>query len=81
MLVESIICQDATGQQQIAPGGPAEILTGALARGLAELKRRVTGKTLVGYLYLPPVVGGATTASFGINAICQQYIALVDNQK
>ena len=38
-------------------------------------------KTLADIYTSPPVVDRATIASFGIKAICQQYIALVDNQK
>jgi hypothetical protein len=53
---------------------PAEILT-APARGLSELNDESLAKTLVDIYTSPPVVGGATIASFGINAICQQYIA------
>ncbi|EOF9299118.1 glycosyltransferase [Enterobacter bugandensis] len=80
VLVESIICQTPPVSTN-CPGGPAEILTGALARGLAELNDASLAKTLVDIYTAPPVVGDATIASFGINAICQQYIALVDNQK
>jgi glycosyltransferase involved in cell wall biosynthesis len=80
VLVEAIICQTPPVSTN-CPGGPAEILTGALARGLAELNDASLAKTLADIYTAPPVVGDATIASFGINAICQQYIALVDNQK
>ena len=80
VLVESIICQTPPVSTN-CPGGPAEILTGDLARGLSELNDESLAKTLVDIYTSPPVVGGATIASFGINAICRQYIALVDNQK
>lgn len=80
VLVEAIICQTPPVSTN-CPGGPAEILTGALARGLAELNDESLAKTLADIYTAPPVVGDTTIASFGINAICQQYVALVDNQK
>ena len=80
VLVESIICQTPPVSTN-CPGGPSEILTGALARGLTEMNDESLAKTLADIYAAPPVVDRATIASFGINAICQQYIALVDNQK
>jgi glycosyltransferase involved in cell wall biosynthesis len=79
VLVESIICQTPPVSTN-CPGGPAEILTGGLARGLTELNDESLAKTLADIYTSPPVVDRATIASFGINAICQQYIALVDKQ-
>ncbi len=78
VLVESIICQTPPVSTN-CPGGPAEILTGDLARGLTALNDESLAKTLADIYASPPVVDRATIASFGINAICQQYIALVDN--
>lgn len=80
VLVESIICQTPPVSTN-CPGGPAEILTGPLARGLTALTDESLAKTLAELYASPPVVDRETIASFGINAICQQYIALVDNQK
>lgn len=79
VLVESIICQTPPVSTN-CPGGPAEILTGTLARGLSEMNDESLAKTLAELYTSPPVVDSATIASFGINAICQQYVALVDNQ-
>ena len=79
VLVESIICQTPPVSTN-CPGGPAEILTGTLARGLSEMNDESLAKTLADLYTSPPVVDSATIASFGINAICQQYVALVDNQ-
>lgn len=80
VLVESIICQTPPVSTN-CPGGPAEILTGPLARGLTALTDESLANTLAELYASPPVVDRETIASFGINAICQQYIALVDNQK
>lgn len=80
VLVESIICQTPPVSTN-CPGGPAEILTGPLARGLTALTDESLAKTLAELYASPPVVDREMIASFGINAICQQYIALVDNQK
>ncbi|MDI3359317.1 glycosyltransferase [Lelliottia sp. V89_10] len=79
VLVESIICQTPPVSTN-CPGGPAEILTGPLSRGLSELNDESLAKTLADIYANPPIVNTATISSFGINAICQQYIALVDKQ-
>lgn len=79
VLVESIICETPPVSTN-CPGGPAEILTGSLSRGLSELNDESLAKTLADIYANPPIVNSATISSFGINAICQQYIALVDKQ-
>ena len=79
VLVEAIICQTPPVSTN-CPGGPVEILTGELARGLSEVNDEALAKTLSDIYRHPPVVDSDTIASYGINAICQQYIALVDNQ-
>ena len=79
VLVEAIICQTPPVSTN-CPGGPSEILTGDLARGLSEMNDESLAATLADIYAHPPIVDSATISSFGINAICQQYVALVDNQ-
>ena len=78
VLVESIICQTPP----VSTNCPAVLLRSLLApaRGLTALTDESLAKTLAELYASPPVVDRETIASFGINAICQQYIALVDNQ-
>lgn len=79
VLVESIICQ--TPPVSTHCQWPRRNPQGDLSRGLAEMNDESLAKTLADIYTSPPVVDRATIASFGIKAICQQYIALVDNQK
>ncbi|MEX9254034.1 glycosyltransferase [Pseudenterobacter timonensis] len=80
VLVEAIICRTPPVSTN-CPGGPAEILTGPLSRGLSDVNDEALAKTLADIYHNPPVVDSDTIASYGINAICQQYVALADNQK
>jgi glycosyltransferase involved in cell wall biosynthesis len=80
VLVEAIICQTPVVSTN-CPGGPAEILTGPLARGLSDLTDDALAKTLSDIYTHPPALGSDTIASYGISAICQQYIDLVDDKK
>ena len=69
VLVESIIICQTPPVSTNCPGGPAEILTGPLARGLTALTDESLAKTLAELYASPPVVDRETIASFGINAI------------
>ena len=76
---ESIICQTPPVSTNCHGGLLRSLL--APARGLTALTDESLAKHWQGMYASPPVVDHETIASFGINAICQQYIALVDNQK
>ncbi|WP_039057946.1 glycosyltransferase [Enterobacter sp. Bisph1] len=79
VLVEAIICQTPPVSTN-CPGGPAEILTGPLARGLSELSDASLAATLADiYATHPQGLDSEKILSYGINAICQQYIALAEN--
>ncbi|TDT51707.1 glycosyltransferase involved in cell wall biosynthesis [Enterobacter sp. AG5470] len=80
VLVEAIICNTPPVSTN-CPGGPAEILTGPLSRGLADMSDAGLAKTLADIYTNPPSINGDTIASYGISAICQQYVALADAQK
>lgn len=76
VLVEAIICQTPPVSTR-CPGGPAEILTGPLARGLSELSDESLAKTLADVYANPPQgIDSETISSYSVNAICQQYLAL-----
>lgn len=80
VLVEAIICQTPPVSTN-CPGGPAEILKGDFARGLSDLSDDALAATLADIYARPPVVDAATITSYGISAICQQYLALVEDKK
>ncbi|SEK88970.1 Glycosyltransferase involved in cell wall bisynthesis [Kosakonia sacchari] len=81
VLVEAIICQTPPVSTN-CPGGPAEILTGPLARGLSGLSDESLAKTLSDmYANTSHGIDGEKISSYGINAICQQYLALAENNK
>ncbi|WP_312690213.1 glycosyltransferase [Kosakonia sp.] len=80
VLVEAIICNTPPVSTN-CPGGPAEILTGPLARGLSAMSDEGLAKTLADIYNNPPLINGDTIASYGINAICQQYVALAEEIK
>ncbi|TCC00830.1 glycosyltransferase [Kosakonia quasisacchari] len=81
VLVEAMICQTSPVSTN-CPGGPAEILTGQLARGLSDLSDESLGKTLSDiYSHDAPNIDSELISSYGINAICQQYLALAEENK
>lgn len=80
VLVEAIICQTPTVSTR-CPGGPSEILTGDLARGLSEMSDDSLAHTMQDVWHNPPVIDSSTISAYGIEAICQQYIALADTQR
>ncbi|UXY11080.1 glycosyltransferase [Kosakonia sp. ML.JS2a] len=55
------------------PGGVSEILTGALAAGLAELNSRALAQTMQSIYHNPPVIEASALEKFGVETICQQY--------
>lgn len=75
VLVEAIICQTPAVSTR-CPGGPSEILTGELARGLSEMNEEGLAKTMQDVWNNPPVIDSSTISAYGIEAICRQYIAL-----
>lgn len=75
VLVEAVICQTPAVSTR-CPGGPAEILTGELARGLSDMSDDGLAKTMQDIWQNPPTIDGTTISAYGIEAICRQYIAL-----
>jgi glycosyltransferase involved in cell wall biosynthesis len=75
VLVESLICHTPVVSTK-CPGGPAEILTGTLARGLAEMDDESLASTMADIYNNPPTIDDSMTTAYGIEAICQRYLAL-----
>ncbi|MDI7661024.1 glycosyltransferase [Cronobacter universalis] len=75
VLVEAIICGTPVVSTN-CPGGPKEIMTGDLARGLSGMDADSLAQTLAEIYHNPPVVDRDTIVSYGVDAICRQYLAL-----
>ena len=75
VLVEAIICHTPVVSTR-CPGGPAEILTGTLARGLSEMSDEGLAKTMRDVWQNPPAIDHSTISAYGIEAICLQYCEL-----
>ena len=75
VLVEALICQTPAVSTH-CPGGPEEILTGTLARGLSGMSDRQLADTIVDIYNNPPVIDASTVESYSTSAICQQYLSL-----
>ena len=80
VLVEALICQTPVVSTH-CPGGPEEILTGPLARGLSGMSDQQLADTMVDIYNNPPVIDASTIESYSIGAICQQYLSLATEQK
>lgn len=80
VLVEAIICQTPAVSTR-CPGGPSEILSGELARGLSEMNAEGLAKTMLDIWQNPPAIDHTTISAYGIEAICRQYIALADSEQ
>lgn len=77
VLVEALICQTPVVSTR-CPGGPAEILTGELARGLAEMNEQSLAEKIHFIYENPPVINQQLLESYGITAICRKYAALAE---
>ncbi|HEY4467112.1 MAG TPA: glycosyltransferase [Klebsiella sp.] len=56
-----------------SPGGVAEILTGELARGLADLNSPALAQTMQSVYHSPPTIDPARLEKFSVASISQQY--------
>ncbi|UNK61335.1 glycosyltransferase [Buttiauxella ferragutiae] len=80
VLVEALICQTPAVSTN-CPGGPAEILTGELSRGLSGMSAQELADTMLDIYNTPPVIDIATIESYSIGAICQQYLSLATEER
>lgn len=60
-------------RQHPRPGGVTEILTGELARGLADLTSPALAQTMQSIYHNPPAIDDAALEKFSVVSICQQY--------
>ncbi|MBS0849754.1 glycosyltransferase [Citrobacter sp. JGM124] len=76
VLVEALIL-DTPVVSTRCPGGPAEILTGELSRGLSELNSASLARTMKDIYDNPPAAGHSTLQRFSVQTICEEYRNLV----
>lgn len=76
VLVEALICQVPVVSTR-CPGGPVSIMTGELARGLANLDVDSLAETIADVWSNPPDVSQLDLEAYSIEAICKQYLALI----
>lgn len=76
VLVEALICQVPVVSTR-CPGGPVSIMTGELARGLANLDVDSLAETIADIWSNPPDVSQLDLEVYSIEAICKQYLALI----
>ncbi len=80
VLVEALICHTPVVSTR-CPGGPTSILTGDLARGLAEMNDDSLAATMKDIWDNPPDVTRLNLQPYSVEKICQQYIDLIDKNK
>lgn len=78
VLIEALSCQTPVVSTR-CPGGPVSIMTGDLARGLAEMNATSLGEKMREVYDHPPDLQQLNLSAYSISAICQQYLQLVDN--
>ncbi|RAU33990.1 glycosyltransferase [Enterobacter sp. ECC-175] len=72
VLVEALILGTAVVSTR-CPGGPVEILTGDLQRGLSELNSHDLARTMQSIYHNPPAIDTTQLARFDVNTICEEY--------
>ena len=76
VLVEALIL-DTPVVSTRCPGGPAEILTGTLSRGLSDLNSTSLADTMKDIYDNPPRIDKTSLQKFSVQIICEQYRKLV----
>ncbi|PKH23582.1 glycosyl transferase [Enterobacterales bacterium CwR94] len=75
VLVEALICGTAIVSTR-CPGGPEEIMTGSLARGLAPLSVEGLAKTLQDIYSAPPEIHREMFEKYRLSVLCDRWLAL-----
>lgn len=76
VLVEALICGTPIVSTR-CPGGPASIMTGDLAMGLAEMNEASLAATMRAVYQHPPALENLDLTVYSIEAVCQQYLDLI----
>ncbi|SLM61348.1 MULTISPECIES: glycosyltransferase [Dickeya] len=79
VLVESLFCGTPVVSTR-CPGGPEEILTGDLARGLSNLNERDLAQTMLSVLQSPPPIAAEQLDRYRLETICARYLALAESR-
>lgn len=72
VLVEALIL-DTPVVSTRCPGGPAEILTGELSRGLSDMNDASLAKVMKDIYNNPPLIEKSALQRFSVQVICEQY--------
>lgn len=72
VVVEALLLDTPVASTR-CPGGVTEILTGELARGLADLNSPALARTMQSIYHSPPAIEPSTLEKFSVDTICQQY--------
>ncbi|AXF78895.1 glycosyltransferase [Erwinia tracheiphila] len=80
VLVEALICHTPVVSTR-CPGGPTTILTGELARGLAEMNDDSLAATMKEIWENPPDITQLNLEPYSVDTICQQYLELNNKLK
>lgn len=78
VLVEALALGTAVVSTR-CPGGPEEILTGPLARGLSDLDSHALAQTMQNIYHHPPEIAPEYLQRFSVRTICAQYRQLHKN--
>lgn len=78
VLVEALICHTPVVSTR-CPGGPAAILTGDLARGLAEMDAASLGDRIREIYHHPPDLQQLNLNAYSNTTVCQQYLQLAES--
>ena len=80
VLIESMLCGTPVVSTR-CPGGPVSLLQGDLARGLADLNPDSLAEAILQIYHQPPDLQQIDFSAFNTPAICQQYLALIAEER